>query len=86
MFIHLIVIAWIFVALLVAVAEAAAPNGTVLGAICTFLGWGVIPLSIVVDILATPMPRAKRRAQGQTLEQNLKAPATSPNPEETDHA
>ncbi|MFI0547047.1 MAG: hypothetical protein ACH34Y_09070 [Brachymonas sp.] len=86
MFIHLIVIAWIFVALLVAVAEAAAPNGTVLGAIFTFLGWGVIPLSIVVYILATPMRRAKRRAQEQTLEQNLKAPATSPNPEETDHA
>jgi len=62
MFIPIIVIGWIFVALMVAVAEAAAPNGTVLGAIFTFLGWGVIPLSIVVYILATPMRRAKRRA------------------------
>lgn len=63
MFIPIIVIGWLFVALMAAVAEAAAPNGTVLGAIFTFLGWGVIPLSIVVYILATPMRRAKRRAQ-----------------------
>ena len=62
MFIPIIVIGWIFVALMAAVAEAAAPNGTVLGAIFTFLGWGVIPLSIVVYILATPMRRAKRQA------------------------
>jgi len=62
MFIPIIVIGWMFVALMVAVAEAAAPNGTVLGAIFTFLGWGVIPLSIVVYILATPLRRAKRQA------------------------
>ena len=62
MFIPIIVIGWLFVALMAAVAEAAAPNGTVLGAIFTFLGWGVIPLSIVVYILATPMRRAKRLA------------------------
>ena len=62
MFIPIIVIGWMFVALMAAVAEAAAPNGTVLGAIFTFLGWGVIPLSIVVYILATPLRRAKRQA------------------------
>ena len=62
MFIPIIVIGWMFVALMAAVAEATAPNGTVLGAIFTFLGWGVIPLSIVVYILATPMRRAKRLA------------------------
>jgi len=62
MFIPIIVIGWMFVAVMAAVAEAAAPNGTVLGALFTFLGWGVIPLSIVVYILATPLRRAKRRA------------------------
>ena len=63
MFIPIIVIGWIFVALMAAVADAAAPNGTVLGAIFTFLGWGVIPLSIVVYILATPMRRAASSAR-----------------------
>jgi ABC-type spermidine/putrescine transport system permease subunit II len=69
MFIPIIVIGWIFVALMAAVAEAAAPNGTVLGAIFTFLGWGVFPLSILVYILATPMRRARRRAEDAAQQQ-----------------
>ena len=83
MFIPIIVIGWLFVALMAAVAEAAAPNGTVLGAIFTFLGWGVIPLSIVVYILATPMRRAKRRAAEAALAPSAEA---APDSEETDHA
>lgn len=85
MFIPIIVIGWIFVALMAAVAEAAAPNGTVLGAIFTFLGWGVIPLSIVVYILATPIRRAKRQAAEQAHLQNADADP-SQQPKESDHA
>ncbi len=85
MFIPIIVIGWMFVALMVAVAEAAAPNGTVLGAIFTFLGWGVIPLSIVVYILATPIRRAKRLAAEQAHLQNAEADP-SQQPQESDHA
>lgn len=83
MFIPIIVIGWLFVALMAAVAEAAAPNGTVLGAIFTFVGWGVIPLSIVVYILGTPMRRAKRQAAEQN---STSAPVAHPSPEESDHA
>jgi mannose/fructose/N-acetylgalactosamine-specific phosphotransferase system component IID len=82
MFIPIIVIGWLFVALLAALAEATAPNGTALGAIFTFLGWGVIPLSIVVYILATPMRRAKQRAvEAEESAQSAQAPQ-----EEPDHA
>ena len=83
MFIPIIVIGWLFVALLAALAEATAPNGTALGAIFTFLGWGVIPLSIVVYILATPMRRAKQRAKQRAVEAEEAAQAPQ---EEPDHA
>ena len=69
MFIPIIVIAWLFVVLMAAVAEAVAPNGTVLGAIFTFVGWGVFPLSIVVYLLSTPMRRKARALRESAAEQ-----------------
>mgnify|MGYP000937192382 CR=1 FL=1 len=75
MFIPIIVIAWLFVVLMVAVAEAVAPNGTVLGAIFTFVGWGVFPLSIVVYLLSTPM-RRKARALRESAAEQAKTEAT----------
>ena len=51
---YLVVIAWLYVVLMAAVAEAASPMGTVLGAFITFALYGLLPLSIVVYILGTP--------------------------------
>ncbi len=59
---HLIVIAWIYVALMMAVVEATSSQGSVLGALFTFVGYGVLPLAIVLYILRTPIRRAARRA------------------------
>jgi hypothetical protein len=59
---HLVALAWMYVVLMVALAEAFSPQGTVMGAVFTVIGWGVIPLSIVLYILATPSRRAARRA------------------------
>jgi hypothetical protein len=56
---HLVVIAWLYVALMMAVAEATNSNGTVLGAIFTFLLYGLVPVALVVYLLSTP---ARRRA------------------------
>lgn len=72
MFIPIIAIAWIFVALMAAVAEAVAPNGTVLGALFTFFGWGVFPLSIVIYLLGTPI-RRKARAMREAVANNTDA-------------
>ena len=55
---YLVAIAWGYVVLMMAVAEATAPNGTVLGAVFTFLLYGVLPLSIVLYILGTPSRRS----------------------------
>lgn len=59
---YLVAIAWIYVVVMMAVAEAMASNGTVLGAIVTLLLYGVLPLSVVMYLLATPMRRRARRA------------------------
>ena len=59
---YLVVIAWVYVALMVAVAEAASSNGTLLGAVLTFLMWGLLPLSIVVYLMGSPARRRARRA------------------------
>lgn len=56
---HLVVIAWLYVALMMAVAEATNTTGTVLGAIVTFVLYGLLPVALVVYLMATP---ARRRA------------------------
>ena len=59
---YLVVIAWIYVVLMMSLTEAFSSQGSVLGAIVTFVLYGVLPLSIVVYILGTP---ARKRALGQ---------------------
>lgn len=59
---HIVALAWMYVVLMVALVEVFSPQGTVLGAVFTVVGWGVIPLSVVLYILATPARRAARKA------------------------
>jgi hypothetical protein len=63
---YLVALAWMYVVLMVAVAEAVAPQGTLLGAFFTVVGWGVIPLALVLYILATPARRRARKAAEQS--------------------
>lgn len=58
---HIVAIGWMFVVVMMAAAEATAPNGTVLGAFFTLLLYGVLPLGIVLYILGTPARKAARR-------------------------
>ena len=61
---HIVPIAWMFVVLLMTVAEATSTQGTLLGAFFTFVLYGVIPLAIVMYLLGTPARwRARRRAE-----------------------
>ncbi|NML14530.1 hypothetical protein [Azohydromonas caseinilytica] len=61
---YLVALGWLYVVLMMAVAEAMAPSGTVLGAVFTFLLYGVLPLSIVLYLMGTPARRqARRRAE-----------------------
>ena len=57
---YLVALGWMYVVLMVAVAEAVSPQGSLLGALFTVVGWGVLPLAVVLYILATPSRRAAR--------------------------
>jgi hypothetical protein len=82
---HLVAIAWIYVALMMAAAEATSPNGSVLGAVFTFLGYGVAPLAIVVYVFGTPQRRRSRRAREAA--ERAEATASAPlQPDGGDHA
>ncbi len=59
---HLVAIAWGYVVLMMAAAEAASPSGTLLGALFIVLLYGGLPLSIAMFLLGTPARRARRRA------------------------
>lgn len=56
---YLVVIAWLYVALMMAVAEATHSSGTLLGAFFTFVLYGAIPVALVVYLGGRP---ARRRA------------------------
>ena len=81
---YLVAIAWIYVVLMMAVAEATNSNGTVLGAFFTFLLYGVLPLSLVIYLMRTPDRRKARKAQ-EALEDAARA-AASNQPDASGHA
>jgi hypothetical protein len=56
---YLIVIAWLYVTVMMAAAEATNPQGSLLGAIVTFLFYGLGPAALVVYLMRAP---ARRRA------------------------
>ena len=57
---YIVVVAWLYVAVMMAVAEAGHPNGTVLGAVFTFLLYGVGPVALLVYLMGRPARRAAR--------------------------
>ena len=58
---HLVALAWMYVVVMMAVVEALAPNGTVLGAFFTLLLYGLLPLAIVLYVMGTAGRRRARR-------------------------
>lgn len=66
---YLVAIAWIYVVLMMALAEALSSQGSVLGAVFTLLLYGVLPLGLVLYLLGTPLRRrAQRRAAAAAAE------------------
>lgn len=60
---YLVPIAWLYVTLMMAIVEATSSNGTVLGAIITFVLYGLLPIALVMYLLGTPARRRARRAR-----------------------
>jgi predicted lipid-binding transport protein (Tim44 family) len=77
---HIVAITWLFVVGLMSLAEATSSQGTVLGALITLLLYGLLPMSVVLYIMATPARRrARRRAEQEEAGQasDLVAPDAS---------
>ena len=78
---YLVLIAWIYVAFMMAVAEATSNIGTLLGAVFTFLLYGVLPISVVAYIMGSPARRRAIRArEAAEREQALAAQASGSTP------
>lgn len=60
---YLVVIAWLYVALMMGVAEATNTNGTVLGGIVTFVLYGLGPVALVVYLMGSPLRRKAIKAR-----------------------
>lgn len=59
----LITVGWLYVALMMAVTEATHANGSLLGAIFTFLLYGVGPVALLIYLMGRPGRRAARQAR-----------------------
>ena len=60
---YIVPIAWLYVALMMSVAEATNTNGTVLGGILTFILYGILPTSIIVYVMGAPNRKKARLAE-----------------------
>jgi len=72
---YLVAIGWMYVVVMMALAEALSPTGSVLGAVFTFLLYGCLPLAVVLYLMGTPM---RRRAARQA--------DSAPDPDGSGHA
>lgn len=60
---YLVLLAWAYVVVMMAIAEALSPQGTVLGAFFTLLLYGVGPMGLAIYLMGTPLRRKARRRQ-----------------------
>ena len=77
---YIVAIAWIYVALMMSVAEATNTNGTLLGAIVTFFLYGVGPAALVAYLMGTPARNRaiKKRAAEELATAQAATPSLEP--------
>ena len=75
---YLIPIAWLYVALMMAVAEATNTTGTMLGGFITFVLYGLGPVLLVLYLMGFPSRRRAIKAREQADWQAYQAQASAP--------
>ncbi|MDB5742034.1 MAG: hypothetical protein JWR68_349 [Polaromonas sp.] len=69
---YLIVIAWMYVVLMMSIAEATNTTGTVLGALMTFLLYGLGPVTLVIYLMRAPARnKAIKKRNAEALAQHI---------------
>lgn len=81
----LVALAWMYVVVMMAVAEATSNQGTWLGAVFTLLLYGALPLGIALYVMNTPARRARRRAE-EEAERRAAAASARLEPDRGGHA
>lgn len=79
---YLLLIGWLYVVLMMAVVEAASPQGSVLGAFFTLLLYGVLPIGLLLFIFGTPARRRARHLAEQAEQASQTTPPESPAPKQ----
>jgi len=74
---YIVPIAWIYVALMMSVAEASNSNGTVLGALITFVLYGLLPVALLLYIMGTPGRKRLLRARDAEAQAQWQAQAAA---------
>ncbi len=83
---YLVVIGWMYVVLMMSVAEATNTTGSVLGAIVTFFLYGLLPVALVVYLMRTPQRRKALKAREAAELEAQRAAAASADPDAGGHA
>ncbi len=79
---YILVIGWVYVAMMMAIAEAMHVDGTVLGGIITFVLYGLGPVALAVYLMQTPARRKARKArEAESLAAHRDATAAEPSSE-----
>ncbi len=78
--VYLVVIGWLYVVMMMAVAEASNTTGTVLGAIVTFVLYGLLPIVLVIYLMRTPQRRKERKAIEAAEDEARRAATAQPEP------
>jgi mannose/fructose/N-acetylgalactosamine-specific phosphotransferase system component IID len=74
---YLVAVGWMYVVVMMSVAEAVSTQGTVMGAVITFVLYGLLPMSIVLYVMGSPLRRRKRLASEAQAEAEATAQSAS---------
>ena len=83
---YIVPIAWIYVTLMISVAEATNTNGTVLGGIVTFILYGILPTALMVYLMGAPRRNKARKAKEAAWAQERPVQSVPVQPDASGHA
>ena len=83
---YIVPIAWLYVSLMMAVAEATNTNGTVLGALMTFVLYGLLPIGLILYFMGSKGRRRAIKAREAAELAKAAEAAASRQPDTSSHA
>jgi hypothetical protein len=75
---YIVPFVWLYIAFMMAVAEATSPIGTLLGAAITFVLYGLLPVGLILYFMGSPARRRANRLAEQTQDNAGALPADPP--------